>query len=854
MKRASNTDLFRFRTKKKDVPKEEEEENVNTIIMNPDETNDWFELSDDEEGEEEGKTKKPNEFENMIWDENPCTPPPQESIPISSVPITFVPIPLKNYQYQGVQWMKKREKEKYKGVSGGIFADDMGLGKTRQVLQLVYDTMLIRLNRNEYDHDVTVVVMNKMLIQNWKKEIRKHLPSLRYLALDEQTLRTYRTPTRASKLDQMSKEDFLEVLSLHDVVLISYNQLQAAWAQILEKIKIKCETEIQTDKKSMKSLQKDSYYMAKSGLILGEIRSKNRLTEYNSIEVFHAREHLFLNGIFKRIVLDEAHIARNSKSGIFEAIDNLNARFKWWVSGTPLQNGLEDLYAALRFLRLNHTESLKAWKKKYRIQSKKIQREVLQENKKQETLATKKSRLQKSLTQKKKRKYKRSSNGFRQEEDEEEEEEEENEKKKKSLADQKEEEEKQKRYLDIVQGQLKNILDSIMLRRIASDIAKIDPTMKPNVLNYDVVRVDDFIDEEERNLHDGLFDACQIRFREESKRKKAKTKSKAKSIVPNLSNKQIRGRSSSSSFSMGLPPSSVFIPPASSSSSSSSFLLNGFRSKGKEEDEDEDEEEGDDSYPLKFVAPDNLDDEKDTTVTKSGASNRQLLTFLMKMRQCCYIPHFTSSKIEGFPTDAWKKVQSIPLHRVTKIAALLAGMTNVPEEDSGIVFTQWTYRMQDVANVIEEYNPHGKKCYVLKGDMSEEERWRVLDEFETHYERTGKGAYMVANLMIACFGLTLTFANWIFLTDIWWNPKNEDQAIKRVDRLGQTKPVHIMKFVVDNTIEAKILKKQTIKNLLSDIYIQKDSIEDVGEKLKEKVEPEINKENNVQFMNLLFDF
>ena len=45
----------------------------------------------------------------------------------------------------------------------------------------------------------------------------------------------------------------------------------------------------------------------------------------------------------------------------------------------------------------------------------------------------------------------------------------------------------------------------------------------------------------------------------------------------------------------------------------------------------------------------------------------------------------------------------------------------------------------------------------------------------------------------------------VYFTGPHWNPTLEQQAIARVYRIGQEKPVTIRKFVMNNTIEKQIL-------------------------------------------------
>jgi len=54
-----------------------------------------------------------------------------------------------------------------------------------------------------------------------------------------------------------------------------------------------------------------------------------------------------------------------------------------------------------------------------------------------------------------------------------------------------------------------------------------------------------------------------------------------------------------------------------------------------------------------------------------------------------------------------------------------------------------------------------------------------------------------------------------FFLDIWWNPAVEDQAIQRVHRIGQTRPVIVKRFIVDKTVEERILALQSRKKFLA---------------------------------------
>ncbi|CDY34874.1 BnaAnng17470D [Brassica napus] len=70
---------------------------------------------------------------------------------------------------------------------------------------------------------------------------------------------------------------------------------------------------------------------------------------------------------------------------------------------------------------------------------------------------------------------------------------------------------------------------------------------------------------------------------------------------------------------------------------------------------------------------------------------------------------------------------------------------------------------------------------------------------------------MIMSLKAACVGLNLVAASLVLIMDPWWNPTTEDQAIDRVHRIGQTRPVRVVRLLVSNSVEDRLLKLQEKK-------------------------------------------
>ncbi|XP_057956384.1 DNA repair protein RAD5A [Malania oleifera] len=64
-----------------------------------------------------------------------------------------------------------------------------------------------------------------------------------------------------------------------------------------------------------------------------------------------------------RVVLDEAHTIKSSKSQVSMAAAALTADCRWCLTGTPIQNNLEDIYSLLRFLRVEPWGNWAWWNK-----------------------------------------------------------------------------------------------------------------------------------------------------------------------------------------------------------------------------------------------------------------------------------------------------------------------------------------------------------------------------------------------------------------------------------------------------------------------------------------------------------
>lgn len=121
-----------------------------------------------------------------------------------------------------------------------------------------------------------------------------------------------------------------------------------------------------------------------------------------------------------------------------------------------------------------------------------------------------------------------------------------------------------------------------------------------------------------------------------------------------------------------------------------------------------------------------------------------------------------------------------------------------------IVFSQWTRMLDLVENSL---NQHCIQYRRLDGTMSLPARDRAVKDFNTDREIT----VMLMSLKAGNLGLNMVAASHVILLDLWWNPTTEDQAVDRAHRIGQTRPVTVTRLTIRDTVEDRILKLQDDK-------------------------------------------
>jgi SNF2 family DNA or RNA helicase len=104
---------------------------------------------------------------------------------------------------------------------------------------------------------------------------------------------------------------------------------------------------------------------------------------------------------------------------------------------------------------------------------------------------------------------------------------------------------------------------------------------------------------------------------------------------------------------------------------------------------------------------------------------------------------------------------------------------------------------------------------IYHGGLSNKAREETLQWFKQN-----SGPCMLSvSLKAGGVGLNLQEAATVVMFDRWWNPAAEDQAIQRAHRFGRSKPLHVLRFLVNDTVEQRIDTLLRKKRVIFDHYV-----------------------------------
>ncbi|WP_395699170.1 DEAD/DEAH box helicase [Aquabacterium sp.] len=180
-----------------------------------------------------------------------------------------------------------------------------------------------------------------------------------------------------------------------------------------------------------------------------------------------------------------------------------------------------------------------------------------------------------------------------------------------------------------------------------------------------------------------------------------------------------------------------------------------------------------------------------------------ILDALLKLRQVCCDPRLVRDAPAAAPVEN-AKLQWLR----EMLPTLLAEGRRV------LLFSQFTRWLDLLRPELDALQlPH----LLLTGATPPPARGALVQRFQA-----GEVPLLLASLKAGGVGLNLTAADTVVLLDPWWNPAVEQQASARAHRIGQTRPVLVLRLLAEGSIEERMLALQQRKSVLADRVLGED--------------------------------
>lgn len=203
-----------------------------------------------------------------------------------------------------------------------------------------------------------------------------------------------------------------------------------------------------------------------------------------------------------------------------------------------------------------------------------------------------------------------------------------------------------------------------------------------------------------------------------------------------------------------------------------------------------------------------------------GFSN--VLTLFLRLRQLCVAPYTilseSSRNYKGNDDEEYTLSQKI-LDGMTgglstwvkdkngssgiessKMKALISTLKSFNKGEKTLVFTSFKKVIDIAALAMDEKMPHSKYL-ILDGDVTGNERDETINKFK---DNDYNYSVLFISYKVGSEGLTLVEASNVIHMENWWTPVVQEQAERRVWRIGQKKPVKVFNITIIGSIEERI--------------------------------------------------
>ena len=204
--------------------------------------------------------------------------------------------------------------------------------------------------------------------------------------------------------------------------------------------------------------------------------------------------------------------------------------------------------------------------------------------------------------------------------------------------------------------------------------------------------------------------------------------------------------------------------------------------------------------------------------SRGVAKKSSLNNILCQLRKCCLHPYL----FQGVEPEPFQPGDHL-IHASQKLTLLDQLLDFLKEKKHKVlVFSQFT----SMLDIMQDYLDYRGFSYErLDGSCRSEERFLSIKNFNS-VEST---FVFLLSTKAGGQGITLTSADTVVFMDCDFNPQNDIQAAARSHRIGQTKPVKIIRLVCKDSVEELIVDRAKKKLELSTSILDTGDLRGLGE-------------------------
>lgn len=199
-----------------------------------------------------------------------------------------------------------------------------------------------------------------------------------------------------------------------------------------------------------------------------------------------------------------------------------------------------------------------------------------------------------------------------------------------------------------------------------------------------------------------------------------------------------------------------------------------------------------------------------------NADTRDVLSMILVLRKICNSPSLVASDLlfETLHSESGRSLPSLSNRttgsKVNVLVPLLLEFQKVNEKV--VLVSNYTQSLDFLELVLLKLNIQYSR---LDGSTPS----KLRDKLVVDFNKFPTFKVFLLSAKAGGVGLNLVGASRLVLYDNDWNPLVDLQAMARIHRDGQTKPVFIYRLFTTGAIDEKIFQRQLMKNNLSDMFL-----------------------------------